>query len=199
MAESRAADFTPRPSQPSGPTCPRAEGVGWRVIEILNVASTPSERSPEHQGRRLGGARPIRRGAIPAEPEGEKGALMQTLRVCVRSPGGGAPLAPADGVPVPRVAGKQEGPPALLHPPRPTDAVGSRPVAPQLAAAAPDPAVAQSRSPLGQSPAMQSITGDHPRRGRSGSVKTCPRCAAGRLDAASRAAFPVRSALEGDG
>lgn len=65
----------------------------------------------------------------PAE-QGEKGALMQTLRVCVRSPGGRAPLAPADGVPVWRSAPEQEGPPALPYPPQPPCAGGSRQAAP---------------------------------------------------------------------
>ena len=64
---------------------------------------------------------------VPAE-QSEKGALMQTLRICVRSPGAGAALAPADGVPGP--AGwrtpEQEGPPALPHPPGPPCAGGSR-------------------------------------------------------------------------
>ena len=57
---------------------------------------------------------------------------MQTLRVCVRSPGGGAALAPADGVPGPSGwrTPEQEGPPALPHPPGPPCAGGSRPSAP---------------------------------------------------------------------
>lgn len=52
---------------------------------------------------------------------------MQTLRVCVRSPGGSAPLAPADGVPVHRAAMDREALPALHNPPEPTGAVGSHP------------------------------------------------------------------------
>ena len=46
----------------------------------------------------------------------EKGALLQTLRVCGAVSWGGAH--PADGIPVPRCARKQEGQ-ALPHPPRP--------------------------------------------------------------------------------
>ena len=62
---------------------------------------------------------------------------MQTLRVCVRSPGGSAMLAPADGVPGPSGwrTPEQEARPALPYPPRPPCAVGSRPAPSDLAAA----------------------------------------------------------------
>jgi hypothetical protein len=53
---------------------------------------------------------------------------MQTLRVCVRPPGGSAPRPPAGGVPHPSSLRpmEQEGRPALPHPPQPPCAGGSR-------------------------------------------------------------------------
>jgi hypothetical protein len=57
---------------------------------------------------------------------------MQTLRVCVRSPGGSAQLPPADGIPGPSGwrTPEQEARPALPHPLRPPCAGGSRRSAP---------------------------------------------------------------------
>lgn len=70
--------------------------------------------------------------------DSEKGALMQTLRRWLRglravSPGA---LPPADGVPMGwPVPTQQEARPALLHPPRPTCAVGLRGAASRWTAA----------------------------------------------------------------
>ncbi len=71
----------PGPARPSHLS--RSEGVGWREIEILNVATDPLRAEPrasrtEAQSR--GSTDPA--GRVPAEPEGEKGALSQTRRVC---------------------------------------------------------------------------------------------------------------------
>jgi len=61
---------------------------------------------------------------VPADWK-DKGALLQTLRVCGAVSRGGAP--PADGIPVRQLAlTEQEGPPALPHPARPPCAGGSR-------------------------------------------------------------------------
>ncbi len=81
---------------------------GWQ--ELAGVYLTPP-RSREAPGRPQWS---------PCPTTGrEKSALMQTLRVCVRPPGGGAPLAPAGSVPVRRMAPDREGHPALPNPPRP--------------------------------------------------------------------------------
>ncbi len=81
----------------------------------------------------------------------EKGALMQTLRVCVRLPRGSAPPSPAGGVPVRRVAPDREGRPALPNPPRPASRVdrARAQLAPVLATAARGSAAKEERSPLG--------------------------------------------------
>lgn len=83
----------------------------------------------------------------------EKGALMQTLRVCVRSPRGGAALAPADGVPRPPRGGGAGG---TSRPPTPSPATlagGSQAAATSASlsrpAASPMATTEKGRSPLG--------------------------------------------------
>lgn len=71
----------PGPARPSHPS--RSEGSDGRKGEPLMSQPSPSERSPEHRGRGLRGrGLTDRAGRVPDEPEGEKGALLQTLRVC---------------------------------------------------------------------------------------------------------------------
>jgi len=90
MAGNRAVNFPPRPPIPAarpGPARPshpsRSEGVGWRERETLNVATHPLRAEPRaSRAEAEDGGLTDPAGRSPAEPEGEKGALLQTLRVC---------------------------------------------------------------------------------------------------------------------
>ncbi len=93
------------------------EEVRWREIELLTLHRLSLGERPAGPHRATGQA-----GADPTTRR-EKGALLQTLRVCVRPPGGGAPLAPAGSVPIRRMAPDREGHPALPNPPRPPSRV----------------------------------------------------------------------------
>ena len=109
-------------------------------------------------------------------PVKDKGALMQTclslcsrhgprpLRVCVRSPGG---QAPADGGPFRCTASDQEWRPALLKPPWPTCAVGSR--------AFPVSATLVWQAAVGKGPDMWVWSLPCPRRDREGGTACAAR------------------------
>ncbi len=142
-------------------------------------------------GERLAGPHCALGGTGTDPPNGrEKGAPLQTLRVCVRPPGSDALLAPAGGVPVHREAVEQEGRPALPHPPRPpsrVDRVRAR-LGPILAGRARGSAAREGRSPLGSPLPWGHGRGRREACGApaASSLVLCPlRGPAGRLDPAS--------------
>ena len=93
------------------------EEVRWREIELLTLHRLSLGERSAGPHRATGQAR-----ADPTTGR-EKGAPLQTLRVCVRPPRGSTALAPAGGVPVRRRAPDREGRPALPNPPWPPSRV----------------------------------------------------------------------------
>ena len=133
--------------------------VCWREIELLTL-------HPHLVGARL--TEPGRDGEIrrsPAGPIRDKGAPLQTLRVCVRPPGDGAALPPPVASPsTARRWSRRRVPPSrtlLGHPARVDRAVAQR--GPVPAGGALGSAAEEERSPLG-SPLPWGLAGDAAKR-----------------------------------
>src|SRR5699024_4793625 len=124
----------------------------------------------------------------------ERRAHLCKPAVCVRSPGGGTALAPADGAPVRRMAPDREARPALPNPPGPPSRVdrAAAQLGPVLATAAPGPVEAEERSPSGSPLHGRATQGTARSVGAPAASSLVLAGAAGRLDPASRAGGGLR-------